>query len=84
MSSKDVRSRVIAVVAEHFGVNPEEIADATSIVGDLNADSLDQVELLMELEDEFEMSIPDRVAEGILTVGQIIAHIEQNTPKIAA
>ena len=64
---------------------PAEITRDTSFVNDLNADSLDTVELVMEFEDEFEMSIPDEEAEKIQTVGMaidyIIAHLNSSTSK---
>ncbi len=74
----DVETRVKAIVAEQLGVDEAEISRETSFVNDLNADSLDTVELVMEFEDEFDMSIPDEEAEKIQTVGQAIDHIEGN------
>lgn len=60
-----------------MGVDESKISRETSFVNDLNADSLDTVELVMELEDEFETSIPDEDAEKIQTVGQAIEFIKQ-------
>jgi acyl carrier protein len=74
----DVEAKVKKIVSEQMGVAIEEISRETSFVNDLNADSLDTVELVMELEDEFELSIPDEEAEKIQTVGQAIEHIEQH------
>jgi acyl carrier protein len=75
--SGSVEERVIAIVAEQMGVDKGEITTATNFVDDLNADSLDTVELVMEFEDEFETSIPDDQAEQIKTVGQAIEYIEK-------
>ncbi|MEM1209923.1 MAG: acyl carrier protein [Planctomycetota bacterium] len=73
---KEIEERVIAIVAEQMGVDKAEINRDTNFVNDLNADSLDVVELVMEFEDEFETSIPDEEAEKILTVGQAIDYIK--------
>ncbi|MEM6334719.1 MAG: acyl carrier protein [Planctomycetota bacterium] len=73
---KEIEERVTAIVAEQMGVDKAEISRDTNFVNDLNADSLDVVELVMEFEDEFETSIPDEEAEKILTVGQAIDYIK--------
>lgn len=75
---EDIEAKVKAIVAEQLGVDQAEISRQTSFVNDLNADSLDTVELVMEFEDEFDMSIPDEEAEKIQTVGQAIDYIEKN------
>ena len=67
---KAVEAKVIEIVSEQMGVDKSEITRETSFINDLNADSLDTVELVMEFEDEFDMSIPDEEAEKIQTVGQ--------------
>jgi acyl carrier protein len=72
-----VKERVIEIVAEQLGVNKDQITPETSFVQDLGADSLDTVELVMELEEEFGINIPDDAAEKIQTVGQAIEHIEK-------
>ena len=72
-----VQERVISIVAEQLGVDKEKITPETSFVNDLGADSLDTVELVMELEEEFEIDIPDDAAEKIQTVGKAIEFIEQ-------
>ncbi|MBX9789488.1 MAG: acyl carrier protein [Pirellulales bacterium] len=72
-----VKDRVIEIVAEQLGVNKEQITPETSFVNDLGADSLDTVELVMELEEEFDINIPDDAAEKIQTVGQAIEYIEK-------
>jgi acyl carrier protein len=71
----DVESRVKKIVAEQLSVSEAEITRDTSFVNDLNADSLDTVELVMEFEEAFELSIPDEEAEKIQTVGQAIDYI---------
>jgi acyl carrier protein len=71
-----VEERVVEIVAEQLGVGKDQIARETSFVNDLGADSLDTVELVMELEEEFDINIPDDTAEKIQTVGQAIDHIE--------
>ncbi len=76
MDEAEIREKVISIVAEQMGVDKGEINDNTNFVNDLNADSLDTVELVMEFEDEFETSIPDDQAEKIQTVGQAIDYIK--------
>ena len=73
----DVAQRVIDIVAEQLGVDKEKVTPETSFVNDLGADSLDTVELVMELEEEFDINIPDNAAEKIQTVGQAIDFIEK-------
>lgn len=77
MTEQEIEAKVIKIVAEQLGADPGKINRNTSFVEDLNADSLDQVELVMEFEDEFETSIPDDQAEKIKTVGQAIEFIKQ-------
>ncbi|MCG3137664.1 MAG: Acyl carrier protein [Phycisphaerae bacterium] len=71
----EVFQKVAGIVAEQMGVDKAEIKPTTSFVNDLNADSLDTVELVMEFEDEFNMSIPDEEAEKIQTVGDAVNFI---------
>lgn len=71
----EIKDKVIKIVSEQMGVEPAEINLETSFVNDLNADSLDTVELVMEFEDEFELSIPDEEAEKIQTVGHAVEYI---------
>ncbi len=77
MDEKGIEDKVVAIVAEQMGVDKGEISRDTHFVNDLNADSLDTVELVMEFEDEFETSIPDEQAEKIQTVGQVIDFINE-------
>jgi acyl carrier protein len=79
--TQDIEDRVISIVAEQLSVDKAEISRETSFVNDLNADSLDTVELVMEFEDEFDLSIPDEEAEKIQTVGQAIDFIGQHIGK---
>ena len=73
---ENVEQRVKKIVAEQLGVNEAEIKNESSFVDDLGADSLDTVELVMALEDEFEMEIPDEQAEKITTVRQAIEYAQ--------
>lgn len=73
-----VLERVADIVAEQLGVDKDKISPETSFVNDLGADSLDTVELVMELEEEFDINIPDDAAEKIQTVGQAVDYIEAN------
>jgi acyl carrier protein len=73
----NVAERVIDIVAEQLGVDKEKVKPETHFINDLGADSLDTVELVMELEEEFDINIPDDAAEKIETVGQAIHFIEQ-------
>jgi len=71
----EIEAKVIEIVSEQMGVDKAEITRETSFINDLNADSLDTVELVMEFEDEFDMSIPDEEAEKIQTIGAAIDYI---------
>ncbi|OUT61582.1 Acyl carrier protein [Stieleria bergensis] len=71
-----VEERVIEIVAEQLGHDKDKITRETNFVNDLGADSLDTVELVMELEEEFNISIPDEAAEKIQKVGEAIDFIE--------
>ena len=77
MADANIQEKVIEIVSEQMGVDKAEITPETSFINDLNADSLDTVELVMEFEDEFDMSIPDEEAEKIQTVGAAIDYIEK-------
>ena len=73
-----IEERVIEIVSEQMGVSKDQITKETSFINDLGADSLDTVELVMELEEEFDITIPDEKAEEIQTVGQAVAYIEEH------
>ena len=74
-----IETRVRKIVAEQLSVNEDKVTDDASFVNDLNADSLDTVELVMALEEEFECAIPDEEAEKITTVKQAIDYINNNS-----
>ena len=73
-----IEERVIKMVAEQLGVKEEDVKSTSSFVEDLGADSLDTVELIMALEEEFDAEIPDEEAEKISTVQDAISYIESN------
>ena len=73
-----VLEKVKAILSEQFDVEEDSITADTSIAEDLGADSLDVVDLLMSLEDEFEIEIPDEEIENIKTVGDIVKYIEDH------
>ena len=75
-TAEEIQKKVHAIVSEQMNVDAAELRAETSFVNDLNADSLDTVELVMELEDEFDMNIPDDEAEKLQTVGQAIEFIQ--------
>lgn len=74
----EIASRVKAIIVEKLGVEESEVTPTASFTNDLGADSLDTVELIMEFEKEFGISIPDDQAEKITTVGDAVAYIEAN------
>ena len=74
----DIETRVKSVVVEQLGVDESEVTNAASFVDDLGADSLDTVELVMALEEEFETEIPDEEAEKITTVQLAIDYVKNN------
>ena len=74
-----IEERVTDIVCEQLGVEKDKISRETSFVNDLGADSLDTVELVMELEEEFDINIPDDAAEKIQTVGQAIEYIDNQS-----
>jgi len=76
-----VQERVVKIVAEQLGVNAAEVKTASSFVDDLGADSLDTVELVMALEEEFDCEIPDEEAEKITTVQQAVDYINAHVKK---
>ena len=78
MEIKEIEEKVIQIVSEQMSVDKGEIKRETSFVNDLNADSLDTVELVMELEDEFDLTIADEEAEKLKTVGEAIDYIKKH------
>ena len=77
----EIESRVKSIIVEKFGVSESEVTNEASFTNDLGADSLDTVELIMEIEDEFGISIPDDLAEKISTVGDAINFVEEEVAK---
>ncbi|MBP6386977.1 MAG: acyl carrier protein [Pseudarcicella sp.] len=75
----DIAEKVKGIIVEKLGVDASEVTVEASFTNDLGADSLDTVELIMEFEKEFNVSIPDDQAENITTVGQAIQYLEENT-----
>lgn len=75
MDVQTIENKVIEIISEQMGADKSEIRRETSFINDLNADSLDTVELVMEFEDEFDLSIPDEEAEKIQTVGAAVDYI---------
>jgi acyl carrier protein len=74
----DINAKVTAIIVDKLGVEESEVTPAASFTNDLGADSLDTVELIMEFEKEFGITIPDEAAEKIGTVGDAIDYIEKN------
>ena len=73
----DVAERVKKIVVEHLGVDETKVTDNASFIDDLGADSLDNVELVMAFEEEFDIEIPDDAAEHIQTVGDAVKFIDE-------
>lgn len=76
-TATEVEDKVVQIVSDQMSVERGEITRETSFVNDLNADSLDTVELVMELEDEFDLTIPDDQAEKLRTVGEAVDYIQK-------
>jgi acyl carrier protein len=75
----EIKSKVVAIIVDKLNVEESEVTNEASFTNDLGADSLDTVELIMEFEKQFNISIPDDKAEGIQTVGDAISYIEENS-----
>lgn len=78
MSSEEVFEKVKAIIVEQLGVAEASVTLEASFIDDLGADSLDIVELIMALEEEFDMEIPDADAEKIVTVNDVVEYIKEN------
>ena len=74
----EIATKVVSIITDKLGVEESQVVPEASFTNDLGADSLDTVELIMELEKEFDLSIPDEEAEKIVTVGDAIAFIENS------
>lgn len=77
----EIAKKVVAIIIQKLGVDEAEVTPEASFSNDLGADSLDTVELIMEFEKEFSISIPDEAAEKITTVKDAITYLEANTAK---
>jgi len=78
MSSEEVFEKVKDIIVEQLGVTGDSVTLEASFIDDLGADSLDIVELIMALEEEFDMEIPDSDAEKVVTVGDVVDYIKDN------
>lgn len=78
LTKADIEAKVKEIIVEKLGVDEGEVTPEANFTNDLGADSLDTVELIMEFEKEFNISIPDEQAEGITTVGEAVSYIEEN------
>lgn len=78
MTREQLTEAIRAIIEERLGVAADEITEEKSLVNDLGADSLDSVELIMSIEQKFEMTIPEEATEQIKTVGDIIDYVEKN------
>ena len=74
----EIAAKVVAIVVDKLGVEESQVTPEASFTGDLGADSLDTIELIMEIEKEFGISIPDDQAEKIGTVGDAVSYIEEH------
>ena len=79
----EIAQKVKSIIAEQLGVKLEEVTDSASFVDDLGADSLDTVELVMALEEEFGIEIPDEDAEKMTSVGEAVRYVEEKASKSA-
>ncbi|MCX7865666.1 acyl carrier protein [Limisphaera sp. VF-2] len=77
MADNTIEQRVKKIIVEQLGVNPDQVTPEARFIDDLGADSLDTVELVMALEEEFGHDIPDEQAEKLQTVGDVIKYIEE-------
>jgi acyl carrier protein len=81
MAEKSIEQRVKEIIAENLEVNADQVVGEAKLIEDLGADSLDAVELIMNLEEEFDLEIPDDAAEGLVKVSDVIAYIEDRKGK---
>ena len=80
-AEKSIEQKVKEIVVEQLGVNPDQVTPDAKFIEDLGADSLDTVELVMALEEEFGQEIPDEEAEKLQSVGDVIKYIEESQQK---
>jgi len=74
-----VENQIRKIIADHLGLELDAVVDAANFMDDLGADSLDTVELVLSMEEEFGIEIPDEDAENLLTVGDLVGYITENT-----
>ena len=78
MADKSVEEKVKDIIVEQLGVKPDQVVPAAKFIEDLGADSLDTVELVMALEEEFGIEVPDEQAEKLQSVGDVIKYVEES------
>ena len=78
MSEKEIFQKLKTIVVDHLGVNEENVTMEATFVDDLAADSLDIVELIMNIEEKFDLEIPDNDTEKIVTIGDVVKYIEEH------
>jgi len=78
MSSEEIFEKIKEIIVEQLGVTENTVTMEASFIDDLGADSLDIVELIMALEEEFDLEIPDADAEKIVTVGDVVEYLKEN------
>ena len=78
MAEKTIEQRVKDIIVDQLGVNADQVTPEAKFIEDLGADSLDTVELIMALEEEFNLEVPDEEAEKLQSVGDVIKYIEEN------
>lgn len=81
VDSQNITERVMKVVSEQLGIDQDKLTLETSFINDLGSDSLDLVELVMELEEEFQITIPEEATDDVQTIGDVIRHIENELNK---
>ena len=75
--AENIQEKVTEIIVEQLGVSADQVAPESKMIEDLGADSLDAVELVMAVEEEFGIEVPDEEAEKLISVGDIIAHVEK-------
>ena len=78
MNTEEIFDKIKGIIVEQLGVSEDNVTNDSSFIDDLGADSLDIVELIMALEEEFDIEIPDADAEKVVTVGDVVDYIKQN------
>lgn len=81
MAEKSIEQKVKDIIVEQLGVNADQVVSEAKFIEDLGADSLDTVELIMALEEEFSIEVPDEEAEKLVSVGDVTRYIEENSKK---